>query len=106
MNGPEEMNKMELMFSFCTGGTPLHFAAFSGNVAAVKTLLELGADKTIKNKMGLTPAGCAKGFFGTVPAPLMELLGDAEGSGMCCADHSSKNEMVLPATVSDEAHPA
>jgi ankyrin repeat protein len=90
---------LELWFASADGETPLHNAARNGNVAAVKMLLELGADKTLKNTLGLTPAGLAKAAFGEVPAPLMELLGDAEGSGMCCANHSSKNEMVLPATL-------
>jgi ankyrin repeat protein len=97
--GPAAMNKLELWFASADGETPLHNAARNGNVAAVKMLLELGADKTLKNTLGLTPAGLAKAAFGEVPAPLMELLGDAEGSGMCCANHSSKNEMVLPATL-------
>jgi ankyrin repeat protein len=99
-SGAKAMNKMELMFAVADGCTALHMAAMNGNVQAVKTLLELGADKTIRNTMGCTPAGVAKAAFGEVPPPLVELLGDAEGSGMCCANHASKNEMVLPATLS------
>ncbi|MDR2304044.1 MAG: ankyrin repeat domain-containing protein [Treponema sp.] len=37
------------------GNTPLHDAVMVGNVNAAKLLLEKGADKSIKNKAGLTP---------------------------------------------------
>jgi len=41
------------------GQTPLHIAAFWDNADAVRCLLDLGADKTIKNKSGRTAADLA-----------------------------------------------
>jgi len=47
--------------------TALHLAAQSGQAAAVETLLELGADPTIRDAVhGGTPAGWAQ--FGCHPA--------------------------------------
>ncbi|KAK3875802.1 hypothetical protein Pcinc_019336 [Petrolisthes cinctipes] len=40
--------------------TPLHLAADNGNLAAVKWLLEEGADQEAKDAMGLTPLDCAR----------------------------------------------
>jgi ankyrin repeat protein len=42
-----------------SGNTPLHDAVMAGNVNAAKLLLEKGADKSIKNKAGLTPMQAA-----------------------------------------------
>lgn len=41
------------------GNTPLHDAVMAGNVKAAKLLLEKGADKSVKNKAGLTPMQAA-----------------------------------------------
>jgi ankyrin repeat protein len=46
------------------GNTALHFAVLRNDVDMVKTLLDLGADKNIKNSIGKTPLDRArnKGF--------------------------------------------
>jgi ankyrin repeat protein len=43
-----------------SGATALHYAAKIGNADAIQFLLELGADKTIRNTAGETPADIAK----------------------------------------------
>lgn len=42
------------------GQTALHEAVSNGNISVVRTLLELGADPRIKNRMGVTPAQFAR----------------------------------------------
>ena len=43
-----------------SGDTPIHVAAFQGRPAALRLLLEAGADPSIKNDFGETPLDCAK----------------------------------------------
>src|SRR5207248_7456984 len=45
-----------------SGGTPLHTAAFTGNVAVLEMLLAAGGDATIVNKKGQTPLELAREF--------------------------------------------
>lgn len=42
------------------GWTPLHYAAYFGNVDALKMLLALGADRTARADSGITPLACAE----------------------------------------------
>ena len=42
------------------GNTPLHTAVQYSNIESIKTLLELGANKSIKNKQGKTPIDIVK----------------------------------------------
>ncbi|TME36314.1 MAG: ankyrin repeat domain-containing protein [Chloroflexi bacterium] len=43
-----------------SGGTPLHTAAFTGDVAVVEMLVAAGADPEITDKKGQTPLDCAR----------------------------------------------
>lgn len=43
------------------GNTPLHLAAAGGHAEAVRMLLQAGADKTLRNRAGMTPADMAEG---------------------------------------------
>ena len=45
--------------SDCDWCTPLHWAAFGGHTDTVKLLLDVGADKEVKDKNGETPLHCA-----------------------------------------------
>ena len=49
------------------GGTALHNAAKRGDLALCKLLIEAGADRTLRNHMGMTPLEYAR----------WELAGDA-----------------------------
>lgn len=44
-----------------SGRTPLHIAAQKGNAELVKILLSFGANKTIKDNLGMTPLNFAEG---------------------------------------------
>ena len=58
-----------------SGETPLHLAAFSGHVEAIKALVQLGANKEAKNVNGRTPLHAAA-FNGHVEAiKALEQLG-------------------------------
>jgi serine/threonine-protein phosphatase 6 regulatory ankyrin repeat subunit A/serine/threonine-protein phosphatase 6 regulatory ankyrin repeat subunit B len=56
------------------GGTPLHYAASAGNVASVKVLVQHGADRSRKNKRGLTPYQVAASMRRSWQTPAFELL--------------------------------
>ena len=54
-----------------TGGTPLHTAAFTGDVAMVQMLLAAGGNANIKNDKGLTPLDLARDRNNTEAAALL-----------------------------------
>ena len=59
--GVKSMRGMSrFMAAYDMGGTPLHHAAKAGNVVATRALVELGADVTIKDRSGATPADVAR----------------------------------------------
>jgi len=57
-----------------TGFTPLHHAAEHGSLEAARTLLALGADRTLRNQMGQRPVDVARDRLQSDVAALLDSL--------------------------------
>jgi len=59
--GSRKMTGVRHFFAeFDRGGTPLHHAVVAGNLAAVRALVELGADVDAKDRKGARPIDVAR----------------------------------------------
>lgn len=64
-----------------TGGTPLHTAAFTGDITIVRLLLAAGGDANVKNDRGLTPLDVARDRNNSEAAALLHdaIVGKNDG---------------------------
>lgn len=61
----EGLRKNEMMLNAVSSrlGTALHVAVMSGSFQATECLLEIGADRDVKDEKGRTPRDCIEDFY-------------------------------------------
>ena len=88
-------NKLLRFLASVAGATPLHFAAFRGDVSLCTLLCSHGADPSLRNRLGMTPLEFARYWLsgrrdGPVPEALVRALSPgAEEHAAQLKEHTS-----------------